>query len=589
MSRLGDYVHYSWLNYKQFGTYVKNDVGASNFNEAIFIEHKEQVHQDILKMAQNIDIKAIEEKYNTGAGYLNEFLEQTLTQLKNSDKEATAFIKRLLSLINSKWVNNVDYIAKYLKYDQERERIIYDPPVSTAALEADQAAANKLIAEFKRARGIHVDVLLTHLESIQAKLGSLQDSEIKKGLQTECNNYIIVLNRGKIGDKKLEEGIAAITRASKSSKYKKGFLSVAAETNTLGANSGFLATLLAKIESLTARSASALSIQNKIGAQLAEIIGTVLAKNLNIACKDEVVTAFQEFIKAGKKTAGASSTVKWDDKGLSSTSFYANLDQDFMKYTFAFDGNLSDAIKPLKDKAGNIIEYTIAPFVDKVQQKADFAITINDHDIGVSMKNYDMSAIERYEQGVETPIPNGIHLQNSSLLLYLSGLELHNTSNDKLGTHYLQILSRQRGYETGSHAYEIQKMRKQAGEALSLYILWSAATGQGQGRGAEGQFADILAIYDKAKRDSKEFRRIRLYSMRDLLLGLVDVDKLKTYALFSPSLLEGQVLLDNRRVGDEPSKKDAQTRITEMLMQARVRNISASLSKVYLNNFPRLK
>lgn len=585
MSRLGDYVHYNWINYKKYGTYTKDD-GVSDFNSSIFIEHKEQIHNDILNMRQNIDLKTLEANYNTGANHLNEFLKNTIQLATHSDKESIAFLKKLLLLINKQWSDTTDYIIQYLKWDQQRERIVYDPPVTSAAITADEEEAKRIIASFERARGIHIDVLLAHLTSIKAKLNLLQDSELKKGLQVECDNYILLLNQGKIGNTELEEGVAAITRASKSGRYKKGFLSIAAEEKF--DKKGFLATLLSKIQSLTARSASAIFIQNKIGSQLAEMIGTTLASQLNTSCKDEVIAAFKEFVSKGKKTAGANTTKQWE-KGLSNTLFFADLDQNFMRQTFVFDGKLSDAIKPTYDKAGNIIEYNIAPFVDKVQQKADFTISMDNHDIGVSMKNYDMSEIMRYEQGIVDPIPTGIHLQDSSLLLYLSGLQLHNTKNDRLGTHYLQILSRQRGYEIGAHAHEIQQMRRQAGEALSLYILWSAATGRGQGRGSESQFADILAIYDKAKSDGKGFRRIRLYSIRDLLLGLVDSDKLKTYALFSPSLIDGKLLLDNSRVGIKPSNKDAKTRITELLMQARTKNIAVSLSKIYLNNFPRLK
>lgn len=579
MSKLGDYVHYNWQNYRIHGT---SKDGFSDFDPTIFAQHRTAIGREILNMKQLSDIKELEKKYNSGVQHLNEFLKETIKSIKDSKGE-NEFLKQLLHMINKSWDSIADQIIEYIKWDDNRQLIIYDPPVTSAALDKDKAEAKKIVSSFKREKGIHIDVLLNHLNSILTKLDKLQSGDLKTGLIKECKNYIKVLNKGQIGDKELDECIPAITRYSNSAKYKKGFLSVA-EEGKIG-KSGFLATFLTRIESLTARSASAMSIQNQIGADLAEIMGTVIGQQLNTICKKNITQAFQDFIRSGVSIAGSRTTTALSN-GASSTQFYAELDQNFMREVFVSNGDLKKTIKKNKDETGNIF-YTIAPLVDKVQQKADFLLQVDDNtSLGVSMKNYDMSDVERYEKGIETPVPNGIHLQDSSLLLYLAGME---KGKSNLGTHYLQVLSRQRGYENGKFATEIQRMRKEAGQALALYILWSAATGRGQGRGVESQFADILAIHDKASsKGNKNFKRIRLYSMRDLLLKLIDPQKLQTYALFSPSITDNKILLDNDRVGEAPSWDDAQKRITSLLMQARAKTIAVSLSKIYLNNFPEI-
>ena len=199
------------------------------------------------------------------------------------------------------------------------------------------------------------------------------------------------------------------------------------------------------------------------------------------------------------------------------------------------------------------------------------------------MKNYDLSSLTHFENGIETV--SGVSLQSSNLAFWLAALE---TETPTLGNHYLQVLSAQRGFENGKHSAEIQRMRKQANEALTLYILWASATGRGQGRGGESQFADILAVYDKAKSNGKEFRRIKLFSIRDLLKKLCEnsdyLSNSYNYVIMKPSLVDGNIIIDNDYVGDyeTPDYNVANKRITQMLAHARSINISAALTKLFL-------
>lgn len=582
MSALGEYVHYNWKNYRIYGT-SRNE--TSDFDPLIFSQHRTRVGQKILSMKEIANIDQLEEKYNTGADKLNNFLAESLKAAQKGSANEKKFMQQLLKKINSTWTDEtINYILRYLKYDNNKQSFIYDPPVTAKALKEDQNNAIKIMNNLKRKTGIHIETLEDHLQSLLTKAQKLQNGELKNSLIEECTMYLKVLNQGDSGNKELENAVKSITKKSSSSKYKKGFLSYSQENKS--GSQGILDQLLNNISSLTSRLTSAVSVQNQIGADMAEYIGTIISKNLNHFTKQGLEKAMKDFVYSSEKTAGSSLTKK-QGNGIGSIQFSSSLDQDFLKNTFVFKGKYSNLVT--QHKVSDNFSYEIRALEDEVQQKADFVITLEDNStIGVSMKNTDMSIVSRYENEIESR-PNGIKLQDSSLLLYLGGINLDSKKPENLGTHYLQVLSGQRGYENSQYSGEIQRMRRAANEALSLYILWSAATGIGQGRGESSQFAEILAVYDKASSKNKDgFKRIKLYSIRDLLSKLIDPIKLKEYVIFSPSLLDNQLLLTNERVGKEPDPKLADRRITQLLLEARAQNIAVSLSKAYLNQFPNI-
>lgn len=578
MSKLGDYIHYSWKNYKQYGV---NKEEPSNFNPMIFAYHRQEILSNIQSMVEIKNLQALEEKYNTGAKHLNTFLKQSIEAIKNPTNDNN-FLKQLLTSISSTWAAEVDSMLENLKWDDKRQIIIYDPKITPNMISTDEQAINKIMSSFERTRGVHVDILLNHLVSIQGKINRLEDGELKTSLKQECEKFIRILEGGIQGDQAQGEAVMQIWQKSSSTKYKKGFLSIAQEKKLGKQGQGLLQGFLQKIQVLTSRLQSAVYVQTRIRGILAEQMGHVISNNLNNLTYESLSDAFKDFIATGGKTAGAAMT-KPLSNGISSVQFISNLDQNLMRQTMAHQGKFASALQQHDFKAGQIY-YSLKPFSDQVAQKTDFVLTVNDNTpVGVSMKNYDMSEVSYYEQGIGN-VPSGIDLQkNSSLSLYLAGIELE---HPRLGTHYLQILSGQRGYENGKYRTEIQTMRKQANEALALYILWSAATGRGQGRGTGTQFADILAIYDKQKTTDSNFRRIRLYSIRSLIQKIVDTNTLSTAAIFSPSILDNKLILTNRYIGKQPSEEAATTRITELLMHAHSQIIKVSLSKMFLNSFP---
>lgn len=575
MSKLGEYVHYNWKNYRTYGT---SRTGPSNFDPLIFSHHRTQVGREILQTKEIANLEALESKYNSGVGLLNQFLKEVI-QNKNLSENKN-FLENLLSSISSSYADISDYIIAGLKYDDSREQIVFDPAVSLQELRQGAKEADSSATTSPGKGGIHVEVLEKRLQKLKTQILNLEGGDLKSSLTELCDRYQKTLRLAKGGDKEIAEALKKITTTS----YKGGFLSRKQDAG------GVLDTFLADIELLERRVISSSSIQNKISADLAEIMGTTISENLNNLTETNLRKALTDFVTQHRKTAGSANTTPWMKKGASGLEKSGISTVELAVRSIDLEGLFNEKTSHVKaitkrEGKGGQVSYVIEKFSDEKQQKADYAITLLDGTtVGASMKNYDMSDIREIETAIGTKIPNSIALQSSSLALYLAALELKRSPGN-LGNHYLQILSGQRGYDNGRYSAEIQAMRKQANQALALYILWSAISGRGQGRGIEGQFADILTIYDKAQSSGKEFRRIRLYSIRDILANLLSVSpqNFESAAVFVPEISEIQ--LDNARVGDAPNKDDAQKRISRLVTHAKSQIIAVSLSKIYLNSF----
>jgi len=57
MSKLGDYIHVSWKNYRLYGTTKQ---GPSNFDPMIFAHHRTEVAREILKTKEINNIAKLE-------------------------------------------------------------------------------------------------------------------------------------------------------------------------------------------------------------------------------------------------------------------------------------------------------------------------------------------------------------------------------------------------------------------------------------------------------------------------------------------------------------------------------------------------
>ena len=207
-------------------------------------------------------------------------------------------------------------------------------------------------------------------------------------------------------------------------------------------------------------------------------------------------------------------------------------------------------------------------------QKIDASFTFHGEQLNVSVKNTNLADQTFYNVKTGTFQHEDISLQKTTpLLSFLLGL--NNFQND-LGNHVLNILA-WHGDDKMSDMQWIQRMRRQTIALLELQIMWSALTGQYQGRIM--QAANILYVHDKANNGSPI---IKLYDMVDILTkayanGGIDI---------TPDLEALSGTLTNKYIPDRqhPPKNGIQKRLTRLMFDIRQKRFSAYLRKSVLTN-----
>lgn len=602
MGTLGDYIHYHWSNYRKYGTYAKEASEVNNFDPEVFVKHKAQLVNQIITMRDLDSLDTFEKNYNKQLDKVNTYLKKLINNKQSA--ESRNILAELLKDINAKWDSQevLDYIINGLEFDSETGQVQFHEQISTKKLLSEDDETVRLVADFQRTSGIHIDVLTTLINRVQQR-AKLLKTERGNTISKTCQTYLDILKSLSDETIKLDQNAESIKNdlaalKSKTSTFKGGYLRSIGESNVLQ-------NILTEFSNYTFELSNRLYVQNQIGAKLAEIAGTVIANNINVLVQEELEQAFLDFIKNIGKTSGSTSTaVRLDATGekigIGSIKLLDLKLNNKAQTRLAKNKEFSGAFKTIKDKNTGEISYEVKTFADAVAQKADFDIILNHTGgkIGVSMKNTDMSVIEHFEKGMETPQLSSITLQRGTDLgTYLAGIE---AEESQLGNHYLQILSKQRGYQSNKkYMHEIQTMRQAANESLSLFLVWSAATGEGQGRGANEQMAQVIAIHDKARPANDTFRRVRFYSIRSLLLKLLEQSANKAGGM--STAFEGQVVIKpslfgsnglvlwNDYQGNGPHEKAAQVRSFKVAANARTKNMYVGLTKVFFNNISNLK
>ena len=108
--------------------------------------------------------------------------------------------------------------------------------------------------------------------------------------------------------------------------------------NTQDKKETLLWMLLEDLSNLTFKIISAAAIQNKIGAQMAEIIGQIIANKLPTLTKDAIEKEFRNFIESDKKTVGLVLTSAWENNGIASVNFTPELSQLGLLDTYSQGG-----------------------------------------------------------------------------------------------------------------------------------------------------------------------------------------------------------------------------------------------------------
>lgn len=192
-------------------------------------------------------------------------------------------------------------------------------------------------------------------------------------------------------------------------------------------------------------------------------------------------------------------------------------------------------------------------------QKSDIDFIFQGSEYHLSLKNIN------FDLGISKQIPS-IKLQNSSLMLFLEGMEF----GPKLVSYYLNTFSAD-GKKNSAYYEAINMARK----TLYLQMLYSALSGQDQLR--FGGFANILAIYDKNSINTPE--RIRLFYIDDILNVLNPF----TSNTKLPQNIN-KLTIPNKRIPGKNSPIAAQQRIGQTLEEAHKKNIYLNLTSSFVKN-----
>lgn len=550
-SALGQYIHFFASSYVDKGTHRWGNSG--NFERDIFQRHREI----ILNQAQSLkhaNLRMLEDKYNTANYHLFNRLKSMFNRASTLS-EKVDIMGPILRQINQSWSDlEIAEFVEHLYFNEKTQTLQYIGQKGTlrASKRINISAVPTLVGEDSYR---YINTVYNRCNELIGKIKASDLDDVSK------NNFIDKIKSIAADALDLIKNIEMKTSALASL----GSSSLARIPGRIPAQAADK--LLEELQRIGSEASSIVSLNQQLQAGFSEFMGNAIA---NGAAKVADAALHDVFRKVAR--TGTQQTVAL--KGADSRIFM-EMDQSILEEEF-IKGQAADRTQIItKSKEGDQVTYSFSAIHDKVNQKTDIAITIQDTPLNISMKNTDLSkAFINEANRIQSP---GIELQNSSLFLYLMGLQ--QSAIENLGTHYLNIFS---DHPPGENDDEgtIQKMRKDAVHSLSLAILYSSLTGQGQMR--SGGEANILAVQDKAKKLSNGMPRTRFFDMSDIINS---IDKNLDNFITSPNI--ENLIFSNSWEGKAPSRTSANKRITKVLIEARQKRITAKLSNQFLNNLSR--
>lgn len=551
---LGNYIYLQWENYQRAGTRNNWTRGENaeplenNFNINIFKAHKVNTLQAIQQLKVP-NIKALEQAYNDS---LQKRLDQ-MQKIANMDSDSLeGMMEILISLLGKRYATKAAVYAKQIQWDSIHDRPVIIGGITDLNLDTFPAPP-PYTPHVKAGRGQCAPRIAFCVE-MQKYILSVNNNE-KNSDWDFLNRLARDLENMQSSYRKIHNIISKETRAYElTNKQAKLFDS-----------------LLNKIRG---RYISIAELNQKLWAAWAEFTGNILIKDLDYITWKEIYNAMQIGAKHTKALQGRENivSVKLDTSTIE-------------KYVKAkYHEALSKMTEQKQQRFVNKQVQILANFQtlgSSVQNKRDIQATLLGQEYGISMKNTNLlvqAPIDIDEELQDHQIPH-VSLQDSSLALYLMGIE---EQQEALGTHYLNILAA--NADNGNGIYT--KMRAEANQALSLYILYSALTGEGQLR--QQAKTNLFAIYDKAAKNGKH--RVKLYDMADLILNIYNNEAILKQSLL-PSI--DSINLDNTKIyvaKGESNNKAVAERVTRILLEARTINIEARvtnqvLQSIYINRY----
>ena len=552
MSALGDYVHYDWYTYKQSGTHKMNS-GGYNFNEDIFAMHSQLLYKQIesLKIPNLIDI---EKEYNLerqrGYDDLVKLQKEDPTKFKN-------IMSIFISSLGENYENNVDYFLENISLDEKDWVPRFGKNVKIKNLDIGAPPQVNFGSDFKTGyqsssryqsapRIVFCKDMIKYIQKATDEQSNLDINLLllwKKALE---NNRASNIKKRKLTDKVINKKGKEVDRIVNdlSPQHARSFDMYASR--------------------LRAAYYSAYQINEKLSEAWAEFLGNSIqysfsqASNIAIKAMTEVG---KTYTSSGK---GQIATIKFDDSEVKSW-----IEEKNAKAKADFYSNSKNKNKKFKEPYTELFA-DFSTIGDETWQKADIEVTLSGDFYGISMKNTNFQARGSIEDDFFT-IPQ-IHLQNSSLMLYLLDIQ---KNYENWGTHYLNIFADKSKTKTDNLYI---KMRIEANDALTLHILLASLTGSGQLR--EGGRANILAIEDKnSKLKSGEYR-VKFFDIPTIISNYFNNSRGWSESGSIYRQIEN-IELNNTW---NPNENGELARITRLMLEARKYSINARLLTEYLRN-----
>lgn len=293
----------------------------------------------------------------------------------------------------------------------------------------------------------------------------------------------------------------------------------------------------------------------------AEILGVLVGDGAISVGAKYIQKAFEEWAKS--TTKGGRALTSKDN----ATALYAQLssyewDQEFLR---SMQQEGSSRIVAA-DQDGT--KLTVESLHTQVQGKTDITFKYDNHNYNISMKNYSLTNTNGQ------PLQSGsIALQKeSSLWLYIAGLE---QLQKGLAQHILNIKS---AHEDLYGAKNLQQIRKQADNLLTLSIAYAALSGYNQG-GRTGREATIFAVADK-----NGSGKVKMYDMAKILSDYMITGKGLSVTPINNIVFNNSIVRPEAKTEEERIAAGLD-RTSRVIYQAHSKNISVAISKKYLNSY----
>ena len=269
-----------------------------------------------------------------------------------------------------------------------------------------------------------------------------------------------------------------------------------------------------------------------------------LAAVVNLAAQGEGFNALSDIENEIKRSGGANkSSIK--------------IESDFVKISKTISDSVDGFNEVFKGKSGH---YTLK--VTSSQQKMDAEFTYNKQKIPLSIKNYNLSS------GHLIHLVSGMPL--SSILFSLEDKDITN--------HFLNIFSVKTsgGIKKYSSGVDISGMKNIAIEALTIWLLYVAATGRGSGKSSG--FAEVLLIKDNSKQGG-----VRMYDIGILVNTVAqNYQMLRTGVDITPDLTS--LYFDNKYISGKSQEGNIEERLARLLLSVHQRKITAAIRPSLLKN-----